>query len=168
MKQSLLIWLLYQVPETILMLFCGLRLLGLRPPVKRFWLAVSVFAVSVPLARLLPLPFGLHTVVLFGVYVAIVMFFFHTSVQTALTAATLANFLLAVGHALVLTPILTVRRVAMADLVRTLPSFLFGAYLAASALIVVALSIVLFRFRLISAPETLRDEAGDREKPTGC
>ncbi len=160
MKYALFTWLLYQLPEAFLMLYCGTRLLGLRPVSHRFWSAVLVFAISIPLARLLPLPFGFHTLLLFFVYVATSALFFRVSIQTALTAATIVNFLLSMGYALVLAPVLAVKRLSVADMLTSLPRFLLMSYLEASILIIVSFLVRVFRFKLINAPEVLTEPPG--------
>lgn len=160
-------WALYQLPEAILMMYCGTRLLGLRPPPRRFWTATLLFAITVPLARLLPFPFGVHTLVLFCAYVILVAVLFRLSLQTSIIAAVLSNFLLALGDALVLGPILAVKRLTMADLLKTNAGFLIGGYLSASVLVLVALFLAVFQSRLITAPEALSGGSPAGRKDAG-
>ncbi|MGE5506922.1 MAG: hypothetical protein ACM3RP_00300, partial [Chitinophagales bacterium] len=104
MSQNPLLWLFYQIPEAFLMLFCGTRLLGLRPAPKAFWTAVALQALAVPLARHSLLASGLHTLVLFVLYVILATRLFRVSLPTGIATATVAYFLLTMGEYIVMVP----------------------------------------------------------------
>lgn len=162
--QGFLRWLLYQLPEAFLSFYVGFRLLGVRPEPRRFWAAVSVFALAVPVARSLPFTFGTHTVILFALYVVLGIALFRVSPQTAVIAGALAFFLLSLGSTLVLAPLLVSRRIAISELASSESGYFVGAYLSASVLVAVALLVGLFRFRLFSAPEAaVRSPSVDRK-----
>ena len=152
-------WLFYQLPEAFLVFYTGFRLLGVGAPPRRFWPAVLILAVSVPAARALPLPFGFHTVILFGVYVILGIVFVRVSVQTAVIAGAVAFFLLSLGSSLMLTHLLAARKIAIADLIASEPGYFVAAYLSASLLIVVTLLTAFFRFRLFNAPEATEENS---------
>lgn len=154
--KSTAFWLLYGVPELALMMYCGTRLLGLRPPAKQFWLAalgVSALAVFI---RGLPIPFGLGTVLVFLVYSFVAVKAFRLSWRTAMLAAAIGFFLLTMGEALVVVPVLTAKRMTVDQAMATLPGRLLIGYLSLGILILVSLLVLFFRIRLFTVPEADR------------
>ncbi len=153
MTKTLAVWLFYQLPEAVLLFYCGTRLLGLRLGPRKLWLTAFLFSILVPLARALPIPFGLHTPLLFGAYVLLAVAILRVSVRTAATAATIGFFLLTMGESLVVVPVLTTRKIAVEGLLTSISGQLLGGYLESSILIAVSLLALLFNFKLIQAPE---------------
>lgn len=161
MSESAGLWLLYQVPEAFLMMFCGTRLLGLRPAPRRFWSAVALLAVAVPLARRLLGATGLHTLVLFVLYVILATNLFRVSFATGLSAATVAFFLLTMGEYMVMIPATALFGL---DAERLFLSGLWGqltlGYLGSTLLITGALAAYFGGFILVKAPEAQGKECG--------
>lgn len=148
-----LMWLLYQMPEATMMLYCGTRLLGLHPRGRRFWLAALVFAAAIPLARLF-FQFGLHTAVLFVVYVAVFAVCFRVSLLTALVSAIVANVLLMLGD-LVVIPVAAAFRLSLGSTTASLGTTILLCAASASVIVVTSLLVYFFRIKLISVPEAL-------------
>lgn len=161
MAQNLGLWLFYQVPEAFLLMFCGTRLLGLRPAPKRLWSAVALLAVAVPLARRLLGATGLHTLVLFVLYVILATNLFRVSFATGLSAATVAFFLLTMGEYVVMIPATALFGFNAQRLVLSgLGGQLAVGYLSATLLMVGGLAAYFGGFILVKAPEAQAEERG--------
>jgi hypothetical protein len=112
-----------------------------------------IFAASIPLARLL-FQFGLHTIVLFAVYVAIFAVCFRVSLLTALVSAIVANVLLMLGD-LVVIPVAGAFKLSLGSTTASPGTTVLLCGASASVLLVTSLLVCLFRLRLISVPEAL-------------
>lgn len=155
MARALAVWLLYGLPEVALMMHCGSRLLALRLPAKQFWLTALGFSLFVTILRHLPVPFGLHAVVIFLTYGFTLARVFRLSLWTTVVVAAIGFFLLAIGEEMIVMPILMARRLTLDSLLTApLLTQLAYSYLSAGALLIVGLLASLFRVRLFVAPES--------------
>lgn len=158
LTHTIIVWLCYQLSEAFLMVYCGPRLLGLHPTFKQVGLSALGLGILVPMSRAV-VPLGLHTPLLFAAYVLIAAFVMQISLASAAVSAAISFFLLSVGESAVLVPVMTAAKWSMADILKSTPLHIAAGYISSSLLLVVALLVSVFRFRLLEVPEA-RSERG--------
>lgn len=163
MVRALVVWVLYGFPEVALMMYCGSRLVALRLPARQFWLTALGLSLFVTVLRQMPVPFGLHAVVIFLAYGLTLSRVFRLSLWTTVIVTAIGFFLLAIGEELVVLPVLAMRRLTINDLL-TAPVLtqLAYSYLSSAVLILVSVLLSLFPFRLFVAPESAQTVAGSK------
>jgi hypothetical protein len=147
------------------MMYCGTRLLGVRPLRGQFWPTALSISILAAIIRGLPIPFGLGTALVFLTYSLIAAKVLRLSCRTALLVAGIGFFHLVMGEALVLAPVLTAKQMTVDQARATLTGTLLYGYLSLSVLILVSLLTYFFKIRLFSVPEAQPPAApaGQRE-----
>ena len=125
MANQLFIWLFYQFPEVLLLIYTGPKLIGLAIKSRKLVISSLIFSSIVPLLRTI-LPFGWHTLAIFSLFVLLIHILYQAPFQTTVIASIV----------LLGTP---------------LTHILFGY--ASNILLVVALICSHFGFRLFNAPK---------------
>lgn len=106
MTVTLILFVFYAIPESIIMILAALTLLGQRFKVRRLLLAGLGLSMVAFLARTYLLHLGLHTpVILLGLITAL-MLGFRLSLNLAVTGCFLSYFLLMLGDSQIALPIL--------------------------------------------------------------
>lgn len=156
MEHTLIVALLYQIPEGILISMAGLGLLGVKSPVWRIILVGVLYGVLVPAVRGLGMPFGVHTWVLFVLFVFLATRLVRVKVLTAITAWMLALFLIFLGQDVILFPVARSMGISLESTLATPLSHVLWGWVSAGLLLAVALATHLTRLVLIPAPEAER------------
>lgn len=138
---NLLVWVLYYVPEGILVMYVGLGLLRIRPRFRTLLFTGMVFGASVGLARTLPLPIEARIPIIIALYALFAGLSLGVPMWVGALGSALANFLLTVGEVLVVIPV--AQRLGLAPqetLATPLCHILFG-WLSCSVLLLAAMGI---------------------------
>lgn len=106
MNHMVIIATLVGVAEAYMMMFCGFRLVGFRPPHRRLLATAFAFAVFVRLARqvlytVLGAPFGVHMVIAMVTFFVIGYVWFRLPLVLAAIAVVIGDMLLSLGTILV-------------------------------------------------------------------
>ena len=152
MANQLLIWLFYQLPEVLLLIYTGPKLLNLAIESRKLFLSALIFSSFVPLLRAI-LPLGWHTMVIFSLFVLFISKLYHTSFQITIIASIISFSLLLFGEFAVLiflAPSLETNSIVLLE--TPLTHILFGY--ASNFLLIVALVCTLFGFRLFNAAQS--------------
>ena len=152
MVNQLLIWLFYQFPEVLLLIYTGPKLIGLAIESRKLIISSLIFSSIVPLLRAF-LPFGWHTLAIFSLFILLIHILYQTPFQTTVIASIISFSLLLLGEFAVLiflTPPLETNSIVL--LGTPLTHILFGY--ASNVLLVVALICSHLGFRLFNAPKS--------------
>ena len=152
MANQLFIWLFYQFPEVLLLIYTGPKLLNLAIQSRKLFLSALIFSSFVPLLRAI-LPLGWHTMVIFSLFVLLIGELYHTSFQITIIASIISFSLLLLGEFAVLILLAPSFETDSVILLETpLTHILFGY--ASNVFLIVALLCTQFGFRLFNAAQS--------------
>jgi len=147
-EQTLVVLLLYQVPEGILLLYTGLGLVAANSKVSRRVLAGVIYGVSMPIVRSL-VGFGIHTGVLMLIQLLLARFVGGVPFHRAFLATTVATTLLFFGEFTILVPLMSVVHISIREALGNTWLSVVAGWIAALPLTVVATFVWRRKLRLI-------------------
>lgn len=113
----ILITVLAIVPQTLLVLYAPLGLIGARMPIRRVIVPTLIIALVVAVTRSIPALIGWHIFIFLAAYIVVVRAFRLATLLGALAAASLSFILVALSDILVIAPALAIWRIGYEDIV---------------------------------------------------
>lgn len=147
------VYVFYFIFESFLLTYVGLGLLGVRRGLKAMFPLALLYSIALYIIRSVPLPFGLHTLVLTLILSTLIRFTQRVSWQTSITAALLGTALVAVGESILVVAVLSLLKMPVSKVLGD-PWLRVGfGWLADWILIISAFLVARYRATLILAPE---------------
>lgn len=148
-------FLLYGLPEALMLVLSSLGLLGIRTKPGRLLVAGLGFGILTLIPRIVLFVSYLHTPFILLCLIVTLIIFFKLSISTAITGCFLSFFLLRLGESVLLPPILNLTKIAFNNtLVNPWLHILFG-WISSIFLIIAIIICYIGKIPLVRAPESI-------------
>ena len=154
-KYALSVAALYQIPEGIILTAAGLGLVGIKQPKSRILQTGLLYGVCVPIVRMLPLPFPLHTLALLPIFMALAGFSLRIRWTRSLLAWMIALSILILSEMLITFPLVSSLGIEFAEKLSSPWQQVSLSWLSALPLLVVAIVVSRTKFVLVPYPQDI-------------
>jgi hypothetical protein len=138
-KLFLLTTVLMTIPCSFLVLFISLSLQRVVVPLNRLGLAAVVAGLALSFFRLLPVPFGLHTLLYFVLIILLVRYLSGGRWAMAVMGSLLTSVLSAIGEGLIAVPVISSMGYTLVDTLSSPWLTLLGGWIGNSLLVLLSL-----------------------------
>ena len=153
--QTLIIFMLYQFPESILMILAALCLLGLKIRLGRLFIAGLALGVVGVFSRHFLSGIGLHTPV-FLISLVIALFFSgKKSLPSSIIGCFLSFFLLILGESMLMTPIAGIFKISFDSILSSPFLHIVFGLVSDGFLMIAAIICLCWRVTFIKVPESM-------------
>lgn len=146
---------LYQIPEGIILTAAGLGLVGIKQPRRRILRVGALYGLCVPVVRMLPLPFPLHTLALLPAFVTLTRFFLQIRWTRSVLAWMMSVSILILSEMLITFPIVSSLGIEFAEVFASPLKQASLSWLSCLPLLLVALVVSKTKFVLMPYPQDI-------------
>lgn len=158
MSERLLVWVLFLIPEGLMMVIAGLGFLGVRRSFRRIALVGFMLGTAAMVFRLL-LPKGYHILLLLLLYCILMVLVLRVSVKTSIVACFVSSFLINLGQVLVVSPIFKVMGVSFEQTLDNPWLHIAFGWLSDTLLLIATIFVSVRRRAIILVPESEQSES---------
>ncbi|NPV80993.1 MAG: hypothetical protein HPY52_12095 [Firmicutes bacterium] len=153
MSNKLLVWILFAVPDGLMMVIAGLGLLGIRRPFRKMMLVGFLVGTATMVFRSW-LPWGYHVPIVLFFYCILMVLLLDVSIKTSILACFIASVLVNLGQLLVALPILKATGLMFEKTLSNTWLHIGYGWLGESIIFLCSIFVMVRRSVLIPVPES--------------
>ncbi|HHY97230.1 MAG TPA: hypothetical protein GX509_00675 [Firmicutes bacterium] len=153
MINKLLVWILFAVPEGLMMVIAGLGLLGIRRPFRKMALAGVLVGTGTMIFRAF-IPNGYHVPLVLIFYCLLLVLVLRVSAKTSILACFLSSILINLGQLLIALPILRIAGLSFQDTLANIWLHIGFGWLGEIIILICSIMVIVRRRPLIPVPES--------------